>query len=129
MNSGDHDLDHDPVWDVVDQARPQDAGPLFSRNVMREIRLSEQETRSWWKGLFGPKPLAFGGLAAAAAFAILLSWNPGSTPSTPGLADDDPAPTEVQLAELDEELNQELLIAAAEDPSLFSDEQLLALLY
>jgi hypothetical protein len=128
MSTHDHDLDHDPVWDLVDRAHPQEASPLFSRNVMREIRLAEHSPAPWWKRLLTSRPLIASSLAAAAAVSILVSVNgPGPT-DNPGLAGVTPAP-DTPLAELHDELNQELLKAAAEDPSLFSDEQLLALLY
>ena len=127
MSTNDQDLDCDPVWDLVDRAQPPEASPLFSRNVMREIRVLGDYSAPWWKRLLTSKPLIASSIAAAAAVAILVSVN---NESPTGLANEDPAPAvEPALASLDEELDQELLIAAAADPSLFSDEQLLALLY
>ena len=126
MSTNDQDLDRDPVWDLVDRAQPPEASPLFSRNVMREIRVLGDYSVPWWKRLLTSKPLIASGLAAAAAVAILISVNNGNP--TPGLANSNPV-AEPAIAALDEELDQELLIAAANDPSLFSDEQLLALLY
>lgn len=125
MSTTDHDLDRDPVWDVVDQAQPPEASPLFSRNVMREIRLLEAPT-PWWKRFLASKPLIASSLAAAAAVAILIAVNPNDPAS--GITDGS-TPDSATVAALHDELDQELLIAAAEDPSLFSDEQLLALLY
>jgi len=114
MSANDHnDRDNDPVWTLVDQARTAKAGPLFARNVMREIRLGEQSPTPWWKRLIAPVPLTAGALAAT-AFAILMSI-------------DRPEPPTAPVADFD--LDQSLLIVAAEDPSLFSDEELLALLY
>lgn len=128
MSTNDHDLDRDPVWDLVDQSAPRQAGPLFSRNVMREIRVAEQPSVPWWKRLLASRPLMASSLAAAAAVAILLAVNPDKDTTGSGVTNNDPASVPV-AEQLDENLNQELLIAAAEDPSLFSDEQLLALLY
>lgn len=128
MSTHDHDLDHDPVWDLVDRAQPQEASPLFSRNVMREIRLAEHGPAPWWKRLLTSRPLIASSLAAATAVAILVSVKGSGPADNSGLADLPPA-LDTPLAELHDELNQELLMAAAEDPSLFSDEQLLALLY
>ena len=127
MSTTDHDLDRDPVWDVVDRAQPPEASPLFSRNVMREIRLLEAPA-PWWKRLLASKPLIASSLAAAAAVAILLAVNPSDPANGPGLVDG-PVADPPTVAALHDELDQELLIAAAEDPGLFSDEQLLALLY
>ena len=127
MSTNDHD--QDPVWDLLDQSPPREAGPLFSRNVMREIRLAGEKATPWWKRLLAPRPLLASSLAAAAAVAIIVSVNP-EKPGTGGVAGSDPEDAPTPVAEqLDETLNQELLIAAAEDPTLFSDEQLLALLY
>jgi hypothetical protein len=128
MSTNDHDLDQDPVWDLVDRAQPLEANPLFSRNVMREIRLAEDSAIPWWKRLLASKPLVASSLAAVAAVAILVSVNTNSPATNSGLTGVEPG-QEAPLAELNEELDQELLMAAAEDPSLFSDEQLLALLY
>jgi hypothetical protein len=128
MSTNDHDLDQDPVWDLVDRAQPLEANPLFSRNVMREIRLAEDSAIPWWKRLLASKPLVASSLAAVAAVAILVSVNTNSPTTNGGLTGIEPG-QEAPLAELNEELDQELLMAAAEDPSLFSDEHLLALLY
>ncbi len=37
------DEKNDPVWDLLNQARPSDPSPFFSRNVVREIRRLEAE--------------------------------------------------------------------------------------
>lgn len=118
-----HDRDNDPVWNLVDQASTAKASPLFARNVMREIRLGASAPASWWQRLLTPVPLTAGALAAAAAFAILVSI-PRPDASIATVPD---APTASPAVEFD--LDRSLLIAAAEDPSLFSDEELLALLY
>ena len=121
MSANDHnDRDNDPVWNLLDQAPAPKVGPLFARNVMREIRLGEQSPAPWWKRLLAPVPLTAGAVTAAAAFAIIVAIDRPDTP----IADvpDTPA-TEVY------DVDQSILIAAAEDPTLVSDEELLALLY
>jgi hypothetical protein len=128
MSIPDQDVDQDPVWELVDQVEPAQASPLFSRNVLREIRLSEDRALPWWKRFLSSKPLVASSLAGAAAVAILLSVGPDASSTDPSMAGG-ATTEEIPLAELSEELDQELLIAAAEDPDLFSDEQLLALLY
>lgn len=118
-----HDRDQDPVWSLVDQASTTKASPLFARNVMREIRLDAATPAPWWTRFLTPVPLTAGALAAAAAFAILVAVQ-GPDPAPAPVTD---APVATPATEFD--LDRSLLIAAAEDPSLFSDEELLALLY
>ena len=118
-----HDWENDPVWRLLDQAPPPEPGPLFVRNVLREVRLAEAACRPWWQGLLAPKPLAAGALGAAALAALVIWTSP--TPQTAETPEPEPAATNPVEALLEEEL----LLTAAEDPSVFSDEQLVALLY
>ena len=116
------DREDDPVWNLLDKAPPAHAGPLFARNVLREIRLAAHQPAPWWKRLLAPVPLTTGALAASAAFAVFIALTPpdqtsASLPPTPPPA----------IEEFD--VDQGLLFAAIEDPSLFSDEEVLALLY
>lgn len=54
-NKPDPMSEKDPVWDLLAQASEQKASPMFSRDVMRSIRLEEQKASStWWKALFTP---------------------------------------------------------------------------
>ena len=126
MSANDHDhRDHDPVWDLLDKAPAPKAGPMFARNVMREIRVAEEVATPWWKRLLAPVPLTAGAVAAAAAFAIIVAVNqPGDTPTIT----ETPVTPDAPMAET-YDVEQSLLIAAAEEPSLVSDEELLALLY
>jgi hypothetical protein len=124
MSANDHhDRDNDPVWDLLDQAPTPKAGPLFARNVMREIRIGEDSPAPWWRRLLAPVPLTAGAVAAAAAFAIIVAIDRPDTP----VADNPETPGIDTVEVYDVERN--LLIAAAEEPSLVSDEELLALLY
>jgi hypothetical protein len=51
------------------------------------------------------------------------------TPVTPSpVTNNEPAPTE-EWSELEDQLASALLVTASEDPSLFSDEELVALLF
>lgn len=125
-DSNQDDWEKDPVWKLVEDAPPAQAGSLFARNVMREVRLSHEKRLRWWHSLLAPIPLAAGGLAAVAAALILVV---GSEPSSDEVAEEpSPAvePAEVQLGELVEE---EMLREAANDPSAFTDEDLVTLLY
>jgi hypothetical protein len=123
--SADHpnDREDDPVWTLLDKAPPAKAGSFFSRNVMREIRLAAHTPAPWWKRLLAPLPLSAGAVAAAAAFVALVALNRPDTQIT-----DNPGDLAPSVAE-EFDVDQGLLIAAVEDPSLFSDEEVLALLY
>lgn len=128
-----HDSDQDPVWNLIDQARPREASPLFARKVLREIRLAEAKPLPWWRRSVPAIPLAIGSFAAAAVVALLLSLTapPDQGDHPTKLADTTPpsSASPGSSAAFNQAFERELLIAAAEDPSLFSDEQLLALLY
>ena len=123
--------ENDPVWKLVDSAEAPKAGPAFAQDVMRKVRQSEAAPAlPWWKSLFAPVPLTAGALAAAAVVTFFVYF-PG-TQDTPSLAGNNPVPPSdppVVITEIDAELDEQLLIAAVEDPSLFSDEELLAMLY
>ena len=72
MNDFNHNFDErDDLWKLLGKAKKQAVSPLFSRNVLREIRLSRQERAgvfSWLRKRWLP--------AAACTFAaILLSVN------------------------------------------------------
>ena len=81
-----NDQDNDPVWKLLEHASEQKAGPMFSRDVMRSVRLEPQKT--WWQKLLQPAPV-MGGLTAAAACValILLSPEPESPQAPAQVAD------------------------------------------
>ncbi|MBP36555.1 MAG: hypothetical protein QF405_09395 [Roseibacillus sp.] len=120
--------ENDPVWDLLDEAKAPGAGPLFVRNVMREVRLSDEIRPPWWRQLLTPRPILAGSLAALTA--AILIW--GVPKETAQIATKDPRTeeaTEPQALQLDALLEEEMLSQAAEDPTAFSDEALVALLY
>ena len=124
--------ENDPVWNLVDSAEAPKAGPAFAQDVMRKVRQSEAApARPWWKSLFAPVPLAAGALAAAAVITFLVAFPGTPEGSGGGIAKGNDMPSDPPVVEIqiEEELDQQLLIAAVEDPSLFSDEELLAMLY
>jgi hypothetical protein len=132
MNGPDHrDWEDDPVWKLLDEAKGPGAGPLFVRNVMRDVRLSEAVPTRWWQHLLTPKPLLAGALGTAAAVLLLVSPNPGTASGPDGVAQTTEPPVDPPIAEsspLEELLKEEMLFAAAENPAAFTDEALLDLL-
>ena len=73
--------ENDPAWDLLGKASKQEASEMFSRNVLRSIRLEEQETTAWWKRLLSPAPIV-GTLATAAACVALIISTPSTNPET-----------------------------------------------
>ncbi len=124
----DADLENDSVWNLLEDATPTDSSPRFVQDTLRRVRLeSEPEKSPWWKLLLAPKPLLGVAGAALAAVAIIISL-PSDTP-TPA----DPLVVQPEPAEdwntLEDTFANELLSGAAEDPTLLSDEEIVALLF
>jgi hypothetical protein len=116
-------LEDDAVWELLGQVPRTQPAPNFVSNTVRTARLLGQETRlPWWKKLFAPAPLA--GLAAAcAAVALAVHLLQPVATQSPGngiAAHNAQAIQEVAEAEL--------LLAASEDFTEFSDQELACLL-
>ncbi len=125
---------NDPVWDLLAQASTREPGEFFARDVVRATR--EMEDTSTFGGLgqrvvsfFTPRSMALAAAACVAAMAAYQMW-PSSTPtSSTGDAALVAAPPaqETSLA-LSEIVIEESLAAAAEDPSLFTQEEVVAMI-
>ena len=120
------------LWDLLGQSKPGEANPLLSRNVLREIRLQENSSTaasSFWSKLLRPRVLVPGALAAL-ALTVALAWNP-SKEAASGLAEatDSGALPVAVATSFEDSLESELLLAAADTPSLFSDEEVVAMLF
>lgn len=124
----DTDLDQDPVWDLLDGAPLQEPGPRFAQDLVRRARLEGQGGNPWWNALLSPKPLVGMAAAACACAAIIVSLTNDTS---------DPAPVAVNPPVLNDDweenfaddLANELLTSAADDPTLLSDSEIIALLY
>ena len=134
------DWENDPVWKLLDDAPRPEADPTFVSKVLREVRLSDHDSGTstpWWKGALGIRVACGAALAAAAAVAIVATLDP--TPS-PGVTDQDPVeeagpePEPVlvvdveEIDEVDEMVGEEMVEVAFEDPTYFTDAELLAML-
>ena len=137
------ELSHDQeLWDLLGKNSSEEASPLFSQNVVREIRLAEHHTEQKpsfgliWQKIFTPRhtlPLSFAAVAlavfAAVSSFLWVSSSNGPSPSQIAQnADNDLIPIEV-ASSLESTLESELLIAAADTPALFSDEEVFAMLF
>lgn len=124
----DADLEDDVVWNLLDDASSTNPPPRFVEETLRRLRLEEDKRKSrWWKLIFVPKPLIGAAGAALAAVAIVISLPSDPSPSnktiseTPQINED--------FDQLEDSFATELLSGAAEDPTLLSDEEIIALLY
>ena len=124
----DADLDQDPVWNLLEDAPLQEPGPRFAQDLVRRARLEGQGSNPWWKALLSPKPLVGMAAASCACAAIIVSL-PNETSDPTPVAVNSPALTDDWEENFADELANELLTSAADDPSLLSDSEIIALLY
>ena len=125
----DDELDGDAVWNLIDQSSSLEPSGSFTQDTLRRSRLEETGKSSWWQKILTPIGLVSISGTAVAAIALMVALKADPTPVTPPpIADHKPAPTE-EWSELEDQLASALLVTASEDPSLFSDEELVALLF
>lgn len=123
----DQQLEPDAVWDLIDQSPTQPASAHFVRKTVQMVR-EERQRRSWWQRLVAAakdRPATAIASLAAATAALLLAltaWQPGGQPTDP-VSDNSP-----QAGDIEEAIATEMLMAAAENPSEFSDQELVVLL-
>ena len=122
----------DPLWNLLDQASTQEPDTFFARNVVRSARqLETPSLSSRISALFRSPKLA---LSAAACAAILIGYQvwPNTTPAI-----SQPSPVVAQITEVDqtdlttdlsEVVIEETLLAAAEDPTIFTRDEVVAML-
>lgn len=120
-----HDLDKDPVWDLLRQSQGPRPGPRFVQDTLRAARLTPQSLPWWKKGL--RLQWLIPSLAAATAAVLVVANLPGPTASLavtqPGNAAETPSLSEVQ-----EGLETEVLLIAADHLGSFSDDELISLI-
>jgi len=131
---------NDPLWDLLGQASTQEPDAFFARNVVRSARqlTPERSTASTLGSrilsLFTSRKLALSAVACTCALVTFQLW-PESQPdpktsSAPEIAQT----TQPQIATEDtatsfsELVIEESLLAAADDPSLFTRDELVAML-
>jgi len=72
----------DQVWALLAQAAPDPASPMFSRQIMRMVRMESRSEQPWWRRLMAP--LAVSAATAACGIAIgfsLASSQQGAAPA------------------------------------------------
>lgn len=134
----------DELWNLLGNATETKPGDFFARNVIREARL-QQETeasKSWlqkftsWISPRQAAPYAVGA-AACMAIALFFFWpNNQQSNSQPNLAQNKEKDSMEEISSYEEDdfsdfselVIQETLIAAADDPSLITDEEMVEIL-
>ena len=128
LSDSDTDLEGHDLWDLLGDVTSTDPSPRFLQETLHRVRLEKDEQKSpWWRVLFAPKPLIGFTGAALATIVIAISLPSNPAPSDRAIAEI-PQVTE-DFDQLEDTFATELLSGAAEDPSLLSDEEIVALLY
>lgn len=138
QNDKEHFTEQDPVWEMLEQTSVTEPSETFSRNVVRSVRILEDQKTCFWQKLLTPKPLlALGAVTACLIFALMTIFQSSPTqPDTPVVQH--PAPQKKTMpsetsAELiiylqDDELASDLLVAMAENSDLLNDEDIAQLI-
>lgn len=121
----------DPVWKLLGEASEPKEDVFFARNVVRAARQLEQERPTLGErllGVFTAPRLALGAVACAG---VLLAWQmiPSSTPQNSNSVVQDttevtpPVDKTAEETELSDLVMLETLSAAAEDPTIFTRDE------
>lgn len=120
---------NDAVWDLLGKASKQEPSAFFARNVVREARLQDDITPSWSSrlaSLFTPTRLTLGAAACACALvAYQMRPTPDSNVDSNTIVT---APVTGNSSDLTELIIEESLDAAAEDPTIFTRDELVAMI-
>jgi hypothetical protein len=120
---------NDPVWNMLGEASSREPSAFFARNIVREARLQKTSTVSWGSRLatfFTPTKLALGTAACACALAVTQMWPTPEAVVTPGTIADISSPE--PSSALSELVIEESLDAAAEDPTIFTRDEVVAMI-
>jgi len=140
------------LWSLLDQASKPKAGDFFSRNVMREIRLEEENSRQGFSlsRLFGTRGFVYGAVAGLAVlFGVVTLWPEGGSVPTGGSAlvensSDVTAERQAQalaqipmealftddeIEEMKADLEDDLMAVASVDPTVLYDQDLISYFY
>ena len=123
-NSG--NIERDPVWELLRESAAHRPGPNFAANVVRAARL-EGQAKPWWSKILIPASIGGALTAAAAMVAVVVSLQTASTPSGNGkvLVNEG---THASFADLQDNLETEVFLAASEQLGDYSDEELVSMI-
>lgn len=131
-NGGDNPLEEDALWDLLGKASEREADPFFSRNVVRAARQLPDALPTWRERVasvfFSKKAILPVAAAACVGIFVVSQLQTGPPATTPPANDvahvDTPPEPATALAEL---VIDESLIAAADDPSQFTHDEVVAM--
>ena len=121
----DDSWEHDPVWQLLDQAPRTTASGRFAGDTVRAARLSGMPA-PWWNRMLRPLPIASLSAATAAVAIAIATWN--HRLPQPGTAVASLAITDPNAEEIADIAATEALIAAVDHMEDFSDTELVSLL-
>ena len=127
----------DPLWNLLSEASKTEPEPFFARNVVRTVRLDEDSSTTTGTRILrfftSRKVVSLNrklALSAAACACVTLGYQLWPTPETATTA-----PTIAQVAQPSETANnlselviEETLLAAADDPTMFTRDEVVAML-
>lgn len=121
------DIERDPVWSLLARSPAPRAGGRFVDDVMRAARLGNAAPLPWWHRWVSP--LALGGLSAAAAGVVLALWMWMPQAAGPDAGGSTAVAVDAEaFSDLQAMAEEEMLAAAADHLSEFSDAELVVLL-
>lgn len=119
------------LWDLLENARPVQPNPFFSRNVLREVRLqqsSKTDSAPLFAWLRSPRLLAALGALMFFALGFLMLDRSDQAPDMADTTQDIPAETWTDPAIEMESIEKLGSLMAVSDPGSLSDDALMALL-
>lgn len=126
QHQNNHSPKDDALWELLAEAKPTKATPVFAQNVLRETRLSTSEKDSPLKRFF--KPSIFVPSAALAVLLIggLISFNMRLPEQEVSQVKTEESPSRDAVSTW---IDDTLLAAAIENPELFSEEEIVAMIF
>ena len=119
----------DPLWHLLEKASKKEASPFFARNIMRETRLHAKRSPSLFfrlQSLLTSKRIASVACVCILAIATFDFWpSGGSVETVDSMTPQNQIATASTLSEL---LIEESLNVAAEDPSIYTRDEIVAMI-
>jgi hypothetical protein len=124
-NSG--NIEKDPVWELLRESAAHRPSPNFAANVVRAARL-EGQAKPWWSKILIPVSIGGALTAAAAMVAVVMSLQDTSNPGGHGPSVVVNEGTHSSFADLQDNLETEVFLAASEQLGDYSDEELVSMI-
>ena len=124
----------DPLWDVLDQASTRKPDAFFARNIVRATRqLSPPSLSSRLLNFLSSRRMAIGTMGAAACVCVAVTYqfwptSPQTSVTAPTIAQVQSPQSEKTTTDLSELVIEETLLAAAEDPTIFTRDEVVTML-